>query len=363
MNFAARVTAERGELAARDPGGERDAIAPLPPVWAFAPPVRNVRVMDTLPGMPKPSMLSGRAEWVEDITIPDEDPPMALAPMVPDEGPAVLLGMGESHKSTIGQIVATTMATRVEIVPGWRPAVTGPVMWLDYENSRRRFARRQRILGHPEAAILYVQCLRPIWDEADELARIARREGIVAVIVDSIVPAMSGSALSSKDAEAAGKYFAAVNAIAPRSLSLAHVTKDGEGGMPYGSVFFHNLARLTWRARADEQKRVTLTNEKHTDGDRLPPMTLAFDWDDVLTVTHTTSQLTPAILGEIVGRVGTVTTHGMAAAVRAAGYVVGRSWLAMMTGRAVDEGHLTRPSRGRYEARTTTTAPLLGRAD
>ena len=192
-------------------------------------------------------------------------------------------------------------------------------------------------------------CVRPIWDDADELAKIAQVEGAVAVIVDSIVPAMSGSALSAKDAEAAGRLR---RGQCDRSaVTLDRPRHEGRRGrMPYGSVFFANLSRLSWRVRADDQKRITLTNEKYTDGDRLPPTTLVFDWDDRLTVTHTTPQLTPAVLGGIVANVGTVTAHGLADAVRAAGYPVGRSWLHLLAGRAVTEGYLERPSRGRYAA-------------
>jgi hypothetical protein len=289
-----------------------------------------------------------RGEWVNDIAIPDVDPPMAYPPLILDEGPSVLFGMGESKKSILAQVAATSIATGAELIAGWRPTVSGPVLWLDYESGRRRLARRQRLLG--PAPIYYEPCVRPIWDEVAYLARLALDVEAVAVIVDSIVPATAGGAASSKDAETAGKYFAAVNAIAERSLSLAHVTKDGESTMPFGSVFFHNLARLTTRARADDKGRITLTNEKHSDGDRLPPTTLIFDFGERLTIEHTTPQLTPIVLGQIVAKAGTVTTKGLTDAVRAEGYIVGKSWLALLTARAVEDKHLEQVRRGVYAA-------------
>ncbi|HET9757788.1 MAG TPA: AAA family ATPase [Candidatus Limnocylindrales bacterium] len=148
------------------------------------------------------------AEWVDSIDLPAEDPPMALPPMVLDEGPAVLFGMGETRKSILAQMVATTLATGRETVPGWRPTLAGPVVWLDYESGRLRFARRQRLLG--SASILYVPCVRPIWDDVDSLATLVEQEGAVLVIVDSIVPASAGGAVSTKDAETAARYFGAV---------------------------------------------------------------------------------------------------------------------------------------------------------
>lgn len=300
---------------------------------------------------------SVRAVWVDDIDIPDEDPPMALAPLLLDEGPTVLFGMGETRKSILAQLVASSVATGQAFVPGWHPSITGPVLWLDYENSRRRFARRQRLIG--SAQILYVPCARPIWDEVPYLADLVRSVGAVAIVVDSIIPASAGGAISTKDAETAGKYFAAVNAIAPRSLSIGHVSKDGESSMPFGSVFFHNLARLTWRTRADNLGRVTLTNEKHTDGDRLPATTLLLDFGDRLTVTHSSPQLTPALLGHLVGETGgTVGMTAVAKIVRESGYEPGRSWLRELVTRGVNEGHLVKLGRDRYEASTGLSTGL-----
>jgi hypothetical protein len=293
-------------------------------------------------------MTDQRGQWVDDIEIPDEDPPMAYPPLVLDEGPSVLFGMGESKKSILAQVAATSIATGAELIPGWRPAITGPVLWLDYEQSRRRFARRQRLLG--SAPIYYEPCVRAIWDEVDYLTLLANDTGAVALVVDSIIPATAGGALSSKDAESAGRYFAAVNEICTRSLSLGHVTKDGEADMPFGSVFFHNLARLTWRSRADAKGRMMLSNHKHTDGDRIPPVALAFDFGDRLTVTHASPHLTPALLAEIMADRGALTAPQIAKLVVAEGYVVGRSWLLELLARAVREGYVERTGRGQYTA-------------
>lgn len=297
------------------------------------------------------------AQWVDDIDIPDEEPPMALAPFVLDEGPTVVFGMGETRKSILAQAIATSVGTGREIIPGWRPTVSGPVLWLDYESSRRRLARRQKLLG--SAPIMHVPCVRPVWDIADALERLATSEAVQLVVVDSIVPASAGGAVSSKDAETAARYFGAVNRIAPRSLSIGHITKDNEGTMPFGSVFFHNLARLTWRAQADKDGRVTLTNHKHTDGDRLPATTLVFDFGERLTISHTTPQLTPAMVARIVVDLPRPMTSGdIARAVQEAGYPVGKSWLKELVGRAVQERSLVRLSRDRYETSTGLTTGL-----
>lgn len=342
-----RVAAARRRLADEDPAGEADAVAPLRPVYDL---IAKGEWVEPFHGL--------RAEWVDEIDIPDAPPPMALPPFLPDEGPTVLFGMGESKKSILAQIVATSVGTKRELVPGWTPRVTGPVMWLDYENSRRRFARRQRLMGH--APILYVGCTRPVWDEADALAATALDIGAVLVVVDSIVAATG--AMSPKDPETAGRYFNAVNRIGSRSLSIAHITKDApDATMPFGSVYFHNFARVTWRNRADDHGRITVTNHKHTDGDRLPSTTLAFDFDeDALSVRHVNAQLTTAVLAEIV--TGPMTKGEVFAAVRNEGYNVGRSWLMDLLRSAVADGKLDRPERGTYgpSDRTSTGLRALG---
>lgn len=331
-DFPARVVAARVALARDDPDGEREAIAPLPSVYELV-----------ARGQWEPGFHGLRAEWVDEIDIPDEPPPMALPPIVLDEGPAVLFGMGEARKSILSQVIATSVATGREVVPGWRPNLSGRVLWLDYENGRRRCARRQRLLG--PAPILYVSCARPSWDDADALAAVATDLDARLVIVDSIVAATG--AMSPKDPETAGRYFGALGRIGPRSLSIAHITKDApDATMPFGSVYFHNFARVTWRSRVDDQGRVTLTNHKHTDGDRLPSTTLAFDFDEErLTVRHATPQLTTDVLAELV--TDRMTTAQVMTAVRDAGYQVGRSWLADLLKSAVSRCEARAP-RARF---------------
>ena len=68
--------------------------------------------------------------------------------------------------------------------------------------------------------------------------------GATYLVIDSIVPACGGA--DPTKPEAASRYAAALEFIGLPALSLGHVTKADALTYPFGSVFFHNLARVTW---------------------------------------------------------------------------------------------------------------------
>lgn len=264
---------------------------------------RKVRVVE-LPGLPPKGDVS---DWFDQLHSADElrglltdyralsyermgdievrdDAPMAIEPYVLDEGPCILFGDGGSGKSTLALVLAASFASGTEIIPGSPPTASGPVMWLDYEAQRHTTAKRLAMLGHKDAPIFYVPGLRPIAEDVDRLRNIAEAEGIGLVVVDSVVLAVGG-AVSPKDAEAPTQYANAVAAIAPRSIGLAHVVKSSEddGRKPFGSGFWHNIARLTWHVKRDEEENghlVRLTCRKRTNGEPFNQRTVLFDWSD-----------------------------------------------------------------------------------
>ena len=329
------------------------------------------------PGMP----LRGRDYWyAADIEIPDRPSPMALHPLLLDEGPSVAFGDGDTGKSALAQLAASAVATgRDDLVEGHEPAVTGPVLWADFESSRLRFARRQRLIV-PAAPVIYVPCHRPIWDEAEKLARIVEAEGVVAAVVDSIIPATAGSRLS-EPSDLAGRYFNAVGSIARRSLSLGHVPKRSrDDDKPFGSVFFHNLARLTWRLDRDPTERdkhsVRLTNFKHNDGDRFGPLDMDLVWtDDTLRamaglIRPLTKERMDGLLAEIESRDGLA----FGAEIRRARVVehlsgdprrVGATRLSELLDMAVDAGLVERVRKGVFRRTSGNPGgnPVFGLSD
>lgn len=357
----------------RDAPAKGDAADYLATAAGAADPWAEVDAAD--PWLPPGVPLRGRDYWyAADIDVPDVAAPMALWPFLLDEGDAVLFGDGDVGKSALAQLVGSSIATgRSDLIADHTAAVNGPVLWADWEASRLRFARRQRLI-EIAAPLIYVPCARPVWDEAERLATIVEREGVEALVVDSIIPATSGSGIRD-DAERAGRFFSAVGAIARRSLSLGHVTKNGrDDDKPFGSAFFHNLSRLTWRIRreADEDRHsVRLTNHKHNDGERIAPFYLELTWDGRLrAVPGLIHPLTPETMAELVDEIGGPDSTGVRRADIERHLAddprrVGATRLTQLLTDAVAAGYLERVRQGVYRRPGGKTGgkPGFGLAD
>jgi hypothetical protein len=116
----------------------------------------------------------------------------------------------------------------------------------------------------------------------DEVARI----GAIAVVLDSYQAATPDGRIHAEQADVPREMFHALARIGVPALVLAHVTKSGGDHQqyPYGSVFVHNLARMTWSVRKlsqdDEPLRVELRNQKSNDRQLELPTVLAFPYVD-----------------------------------------------------------------------------------
>ena len=127
------------------------------------------------------------------------------------------------------------------------------VLLIDYENHEGEWARRIRGIGGPDAmgGVLYVApysaewkgARGPIWELVPDLLALATADGSTYVVIDSIVAACGIDPLKP---EAASQYATTLQRIGRPTLSLGHVTKADDLRYPFGSVFWHNLARVTW---------------------------------------------------------------------------------------------------------------------
>jgi AAA domain len=124
------------------------------------------------------------------------------------------------------------------------------VLVLDYENHGSEWARRIEGLGGLSAreSVAWVAPLAagagPIWQHADRIAELMVAQENPYIVIDSAMMACAGKDPS--DPETPGLYYGALQQIGVPNLTLAHVTKVGDPRMPFGSVQWHNLARVTW---------------------------------------------------------------------------------------------------------------------
>jgi hypothetical protein len=182
----------------------------------------------------------------------DRNPPgdLVLGRLPPREH-TILYGPGDVGKGTVAAdwIVAATRA-------GLR------VLIADYESHPGEWARRIFDLGGIAAseAVAYANPVPPAYpigsleQHAQELRRAADATRADLIVIDSVSAACRADPL---EPTTAWRYQAAVMQLGRTVLSLAHVTKAHEMTYPFGSVMWHNAARMTYSL-----ERVTATTLK-----------------------------------------------------------------------------------------------------
>jgi hypothetical protein len=170
----------------------------------------------------------------------------------------ILYGSGGVGKGTYACYLITSL-----VAAGHR------VLILDYENHGDEWSRRYHGLAGRDGSehVLWVAPLTAgwsgargaIWKQADDIRELAAAFGATYVVIDSIVPACGGS--DPMDPGTVALYAGALEYLGIPVLSLAHVTKADDLRYPFGSVFWHNLARVTWSLHRDGA-RVILTHRK-----------------------------------------------------------------------------------------------------
>jgi hypothetical protein len=229
---------ERAEPTGEEPPGE-DPPEPDDPGWAGETPDDE----DPSEEGPPPVFARLGARWLRDV--PHAPPPELLLDRLDAEEDTVLFGAGDTGKGVLACAWIVGLAA-----DGHR------VLVLDYENHPSEWSRRIRALGGIEAAdrVIHVAPTGPdwlgprgaIWQQQGELRELADATAATFVVVDSAAVACGGA--DSLKPEAPGQYFPALRYLARPSLTLAHVTKGDDLRYPFGSVFWHNLARVTWSA-------------------------------------------------------------------------------------------------------------------
>jgi hypothetical protein len=228
-----------------------------------------------------------------------ERAPELLLGRLDQEGHTILFAAGGAGKG------AVTCKWIAELV---RAGII--VLIADYENHATEWSRRISSLGGPLAlaGVYYVSPMAAtwrgsrgaIWDNAADLRAVAETVHATYLVVDSIIPACG--AVDPMKPEAASQYAAALQYIGLPALSLAHVTKTDDLRYPFGSVFWHNLARTTWslaKAGSGGAHEVVLTHRKTNNHGSLGKFLITITWTDGLPVEVTERGYTPALADRI----------------------------------------------------------------
>lgn len=254
--FSREVPLERARLALEDPDGESDALEPLTQAQAH-----RILIAAGEPAFSDRSVpLSG---------ISTDPPPPLLVDRLDPLGHTILYGTGGVGKGALACWWIVLLRRS-----GLR------VLVLDYEKHPEEWSRRIASLDHGihEAdGIRHLAPVEPIRKASAEIAMTCDMHGLDYVVVDSAVMAAGADPLKP---EAAAEYAAAILDIGRPVLTLAHVTKEDDARYPFGSIFWHNLARTTWGMQADRSGTTVLSHRKHNNYARIGPFAVTSTWHE-----------------------------------------------------------------------------------
>jgi hypothetical protein len=226
-----------------------------------------------------------QGEPIETLTPTTEDHPawFVLNPILYEKNSTVLYGPGDSMKSFFalycGLLLASGMSgPNLAVSPDpWK------VLFLDWEMSVQDVRGRVKLLqaGDPRLTRVpdYRRCFQPLADDLPELKKVVSEGAYDVLMIDSLAMAAGGQEL--ERADSAIRFNAALRALNCTSLIIGHTPKPQEDQKErhlYGSVFFHNLCRVSWECRREGQT-IGLYQKKNNLGPKHDPLGFRMELD------------------------------------------------------------------------------------
>jgi hypothetical protein len=221
-------------------------------------------------------------------TADDHSAWFVLNPLLYEKNPTVLYGPGDSLKSYVSLYCGLLLASGVcgpnlaASPDPWR------VLFLDWEMSAQDVRGRVKLLqaGDPRLTQVpdYRRCYQPLADDVNELKKIVSDGGYDVLIIDSLAMAAGGQEL--ERADSAIRFNASLRSLNCTSLVIGHTPKPQEDQKErslYGSVFFHNLCRVSWECRR-EGSTIGLYQKKNNLGPKHDPLGFSLDITDTACV-------------------------------------------------------------------------------
>lgn len=186
------------------------------------------------------------------------DPGFVLAPYLPKGKAAIFYGPGGATKGFLTVAMCVSLATGVEIIPGFHPPAVGRPLYLDWESDGwdidDRVKRIARGAGIQPPEIAYRECVVPLVDQIDDVVRQVHRDSHNFLVIDSVGMAMNPKREGGDPNESVRAMFQAIRPLGVTTVAIDHVvgaeTKVGsKSSRPYGSVYKENLARNTYEVR------------------------------------------------------------------------------------------------------------------
>lgn len=228
-----------------------------------------------------------------------------IYPFVIEKQPIVIFGDGDSGKSMLAIRHSIGVCTGI---PGAHLSPEpGNALYIDYETDADSFWRRVNIicagLNIPlPDNLYYLNCYQTVADSYEMIQGHVLEKEIDFVVVDSAALAVENP-LESADVS---RYFRALRALQVSSETIAHITKGGDQTKAFGSAFWHNLPRATYRIdssrESDEFDLVMgIRNTKGNDAPRwVKPYGIGLSFGEQEVTFHPTDPIEVDDLAEIV---------------------------------------------------------------
>lgn len=209
--------------------------------------------------------------------------------VVPLSGVTILYGQGGFAKGWIAHALANAIGAGDPFLG--RDTKQCPVLYLDYEDTQQVARRRNVRLGLSESApqtapgsLLWMPGRGiPVVEQMETIRRELRKNGAGVMIVDSALPALGGNA---SDAEAVSRLmYHALDTLEVPVILIAHVNRADDDRYPFGSIYWHNAARMTWNVKRSDSEdspdiQIALTHKKANNGRKQPSFGIKLRFDD-----------------------------------------------------------------------------------
>ena len=223
--------------------------------------------------------------------LPHSPGPVTLIdPLVREGEPVILFGDGGTGKSTIALASMLALHTGDPVGPLF-PQQQRRGLYIDWEAEADTHRGRLEALSNGLGLIdhlpdiSYLRCHMALWDHARQIKAALSRTGASFIVLDSAGAACAGEP---ENSEAALRFFNTLRSLHVTPIVVAHITKEESRGKPFGSVFWHNMARATYEViqegdNPEGEINVGVYQRKANNGRLAKPFGLNFVFDHEVT--------------------------------------------------------------------------------
>jgi len=227
-----------------------------------------------------------------------------LYPYLQERQPTIFYGQGESGKSLFSLYLGILVAANITPAHLNWWVEPGNVLYLDYETSIDEVWDRIDMITSglqisPPDGLYYRYMTQQLAASIETIQQEVMEKRISLVIIDSGGPA----SLEPETSAGATNYFQALRSLGCTTLTIAHQEASGKQDRPFGSIFWRNLARSTFRFQSNIQPGadhfdVAIRHTKSNNAKRLQDRAYRFSFHDrEISVTPADARAVAAALG------------------------------------------------------------------